>query len=109
MTLAEMFAEQDARTFEERRAEVVAIVSSAADFAGADYGLRAMYQHMCDAHDEREFDETFDQAGGLSQREHHALPAVRLTQVQGPSGASDLVGTTPSATDRPGQGGRPRS
>jgi len=61
MTLAEMFAEQDARTFEERRAEVVAIVSSAADFAGADYGLRAMYQHMCDAHDEREFDETFDQ------------------------------------------------
>ena len=60
MTLAEMFAEQDARTFEERRAEVVAIVSSAADFAGADYGLRAMFQHMCAAHDEREFDETFD-------------------------------------------------
>jgi len=60
MTLAEMFAEQDARTFEERRAEVVAIVSSAADFAGADYGLRALFQHMCAADDEREFDETFD-------------------------------------------------
>ena len=60
MTLAEMFAEQDARTFEEQRAEVVAIVSSAADFAGADYGLRAMFQHMCAADDEREFDEAFD-------------------------------------------------
>ena len=34
--------------------------SSAADFAGADYGLRAMFQHMCAAHDEREFDEAFD-------------------------------------------------
>ena len=60
MTLAEMFAEQEARTFEEQRAEVVAIVSSAADFAGADYGLRAMFQHMCAAHDEREFDEALD-------------------------------------------------
>ena len=52
MKLAQMFSDQDTRTFEERRAEVVAIVSSAADFAGADHGLRATFQHMCDANDE---------------------------------------------------------
>ena len=68
MKLAEMFSEQDTRTFEERRAEVVAIVSSAADFAGADHGLRAMFQHMCDAHDEKEFDAAFDRlAASLSE------------------------------------------
>ena len=68
MKLAEMFSEQDTRTFEERRAEVVAIVSSAADFAGADHGLRAMFEHMCDAHDEKEFDAAFDRlAASLSE------------------------------------------
>ncbi len=60
MTLTEMFAGQDAQTFEERVAEVVAIVSSAADFAGADHGLRALFQSMCAAHDEREFNEAYD-------------------------------------------------
>jgi hypothetical protein len=60
MTLAEMFAEQNARTFEEQRAEVVAIVSSAADFAGADYGLRALFQQMCASSDEKDFDEAYD-------------------------------------------------
>jgi len=60
MTLAEMFAEQDARTFEEQRAEVVAIVRSAADFAGADYGLRALFQQMCASSDEKDFEEAYD-------------------------------------------------
>jgi len=60
MTLDEMFAEQDARTFEERRAEVVAIVKSAADFAGADHRLRALFQQMCVSADEKEFDEAYD-------------------------------------------------
>ena len=60
MKLAEMFSDQDTRTFEERRAEVVAIVRSAADFSGAEQGLRAMFQHICDAHDEKEFDAAFD-------------------------------------------------
>jgi hypothetical protein len=59
-TLAEMFTDQGAMTFEERVAEVIAIVSSAADFAGVDHGLRAMFQQMCAARDEREFDEVFD-------------------------------------------------
>ena len=68
MKLAEMFSDQDTRTFEERRAEVVAIVRSAADFAGADYGLRAMFEHMCDAPDEKEFEEAFDTlAASLSE------------------------------------------
>ena len=77
MKLAEMFAEQDTRTFEERRAEVVAIVSSAADFAGADYGLRAMFQQMCAAHDEKEFEEAFDSlAASLSENTTRYLQSV---------------------------------
>jgi hypothetical protein len=60
MRLAEMFTEGDTRTFEERVAEVIAVVSTAADFAGADHELRAMFQAMCAAHDEPEFDEAYD-------------------------------------------------
>jgi hypothetical protein len=58
--LAEMYDGQDTRTFEERRAEVIEIVSSAADFGGADRGLRAIFQTMCAASDETEFDVAFD-------------------------------------------------
>ena len=77
MKLAEMFSDQDTRTFEERRAEVVAIVSSAADFAGADHGLRATFQHMCDAHDEKEFDAAFDTlATSLSENTARYLQSV---------------------------------
>jgi hypothetical protein len=77
MKLAEMFSEQDTRTFEERRAEVVAIVRSAADFSGAEYGLRAMFQHMCDAHDENEFDAAFDAlAASLSENATRYLQSV---------------------------------
>jgi hypothetical protein len=60
MKLAEMFADHDVQTFEERRAEVIEIVKSAADFAGADYGLRAIFQRMCASETEPEFDEAYD-------------------------------------------------
>jgi hypothetical protein len=66
--LAEMYDDQDTRTFEDRRAEVIAIVRSAADFAGADYGLRAIFDRMCASETEPEFDEAYDTlAASLSE------------------------------------------
>ena len=59
MTLDEMFADQDTLTFEERRAELVAIIRSATDFAGADYGLRSIFEHLCTTQDEKEFEKAF--------------------------------------------------
>ena len=68
MRLSEMYGDEDQRTFEERRAEVVAIVRAAADFAGADYGLRGIFLAMSEAHDETAFDEAFDtMAASLSE------------------------------------------
>jgi hypothetical protein len=55
-----MYDDHDTRTFEERRAEVVAIVRSAADFEGADAGLRAIFVTMTTADDEHSFEEAFD-------------------------------------------------
>jgi hypothetical protein len=55
-----MYDEQDTRTFEERRAEVVAIVRAAADFEGADAGLRAVFLTMSQADDETTFDAAFN-------------------------------------------------
>ena len=60
MNLSEMFGDDDPRTFEERRAEVVAIVRSAADFAGADRGLQALFLAMSEADNEKEFSRAFD-------------------------------------------------
>jgi hypothetical protein len=60
MLLSEMYADQVDRTFEERRAEVVAIVRSASDFAGADAGLRHIFLALSEADDEKQFDEAFD-------------------------------------------------
>ncbi|MFZ0251916.1 MAG: hypothetical protein WAL61_18380 [Acidimicrobiales bacterium] len=60
MNLSEMFGDDDSRTFEERRAEVVAIVRSAADFAGADRGLQALFLAMSEAENEKEFSSAFD-------------------------------------------------
>jgi hypothetical protein len=66
--LAEMYDDQETRTFEDRRAEVIAIVRSAADFAGADYGLRAIFDRMCASETEPEFDEAYDTlAASLSE------------------------------------------
>ncbi len=60
MRLSEMYGEQDTRTFEERRAEVVAIVRSAADFEGTDAGLRSIFLAMSQAETELEFDQAFN-------------------------------------------------
>ena len=77
MKLAEMYDGQDIRTFEERRAEVIEIVSSAADFAGADRGLRAIFQTMCAAADENEFDAAFDtMTTSLAENTSRYLQAV---------------------------------
>jgi hypothetical protein len=77
MMLTKMFADQEALTFEERRAEVVAIVSAAADFAGADYGLRSLFRAMCDADNENDFDKAYDQlAISLSENTQHYLHTV---------------------------------
>jgi hypothetical protein len=75
--LAEMFTGLESMTFEERVAEIIAIVSSAADFAGADYRLRYMFEAMYAAHDEREFDEAFDRLLiSLSENPAHSLQAA---------------------------------
>jgi hypothetical protein len=60
MKLSEMYGDEDSRSFEERRAEVVALVRSAADFAGADYGLRDIFVAMSKADDEKDFDQAFE-------------------------------------------------
>jgi len=68
MRLSEMYDDEDQRTFEERRAEVVDIIRAAADFAGADYGLRGIFLAMSEADDETAFDEAFDTlAASLSE------------------------------------------
>jgi hypothetical protein len=77
MKLAEMFADNDKLTFEERRAEVVAIVRSAADFAGVDQGLRSIFLAMSSACDEAEFDEAFDElTASLSETTSRYLQTV---------------------------------
>jgi hypothetical protein len=55
-----MYGDEDQRTFEERRAEVVAIIRAAADFAGADYGLRDIFLAMSEADNEKVFNAAFD-------------------------------------------------
>ena len=55
-----MYGDQDTRTFEERRAEVVAIVREAADFEGTDSGLRSIFLAMSQAEDESAFDQAYN-------------------------------------------------
>jgi len=75
-----MFTGLESMTFEERVAEVIAIVSSAADFAGADYRLRSMFEAMYAAHDEREFDESFDRLLiSLSENPAHYLQTASVS------------------------------
>lgn len=74
MMLTKMFADQDVQTFEERRAEVVAIVSSAADFAGADHELRSLFLALCEADNEKDLDEAYDKlASSLSENTRQYL------------------------------------
>ncbi len=60
MTFSQMFGDQDVRSFQERRDEVVAIVSSATNLDGADKDLRPFVEQMCVAASEAEFDSPFD-------------------------------------------------
>jgi hypothetical protein len=77
MHLSEMFDDDDPRTFEQRRAEVVAVVRSAADFAGADSGLRALFLAMSEADDEKAFDAAFGSlANSLSENTARYLQSV---------------------------------
>jgi hypothetical protein len=61
MMLSQMFVDQEAETFEQRRDEVVSIISAATDLAGAERGLRPFVEHLCAAADEHEFDDAFVQ------------------------------------------------
>ena len=61
MMLADMYVDQDTQTFEQRRDEVVAIVSSATDLAGVDRGLSDIVARLGIAADESEFDRAFGQ------------------------------------------------
>jgi hypothetical protein len=55
-----MFGDQDVRSFQERRDEVVAIVSSATNLDSADKDLRPLVEQMRVAVSETEFDSAFD-------------------------------------------------
>jgi hypothetical protein len=60
MRLSEMFVDQDVETFEQRRDEVLALISSATDLAGPDQDLRSIVERIGSATDESEFDAAFD-------------------------------------------------
>lgn len=77
MNLSDMFGDDDRRTFEERRSEVVAIVRSAADFAGADRGLQAIFLVMSEADDEKTFNDAYERlATSLSENTARFLQTV---------------------------------
>lgn len=77
MNLSEMFGDDDPRTFEERRSEVVAVVRSAADFAGADRGLQAIFLAMSEADDEKTFNDAYESlATSLSENTARYLQTV---------------------------------
>ena len=61
MTLEQMFTDQDDLTFENRRDEVISIVSAATDLAGAERNLRPFVDQLCAAVDERQFDDAYAQ------------------------------------------------
>ena len=60
MTLSDMFAEEDARSFEERRDEVISIVIQATDLGGREQYLRRAVRRCCKAHTEQEFDRAYE-------------------------------------------------
>ncbi len=60
VTLKDMFADDDDRTFEERRDEVLSIVIQALDLKGQDHFLRRDVQRCRRASSEREFDEAYE-------------------------------------------------
>jgi hypothetical protein len=60
VTLSDMFAEEDARSFEERRDEVIAIVIQATDLRGREQHLRRAVSRCRKAHNEQEFDRAYE-------------------------------------------------
>ena len=59
MTLREMFSDEDARSFEQRRDEVVSLLVQATDLSGRDQYLRRAVHRCRRAHSEREFDQAY--------------------------------------------------
>ena len=60
MTLREMFSEDDHRSFEERRDEVLSLVVEATDLSGDERFLRRAVHRCRRASTEREFDQAYD-------------------------------------------------
>ncbi len=60
MTLKEMFSEEDTRSFEQRRDEVVFLLVEATDLSGRDQYLRRAVHWCRRAHSEREFDRAYE-------------------------------------------------
>jgi hypothetical protein len=60
LTLSEMFADDEARTFEQQKDEVLALVAQAADLAGPDQYLRRAVHRCRRAHNAEEFDEAYE-------------------------------------------------
>ena len=60
MTLNEMFTDENSRTFEQRRDEVVSIVEGATDLQGADEVFRGIVERVRVAGSENEFNDAFE-------------------------------------------------
>jgi hypothetical protein len=60
VTLSDMFTEEDTRSFEERRDEVIALVIQATDLGGREQYLRRAVRRCRKAHTEREFDRAYE-------------------------------------------------
>lgn len=60
MTLSAMFTEEDTRTFEERRDEVISLVIEATDLGGSEQYLRRAVHRCRKAHTEPEFDQAYE-------------------------------------------------
>lgn len=60
MTLSEMFTEEDTRSFEQRRDEVIGLVIQATDLSGGEQYLRRAVHRCSRAHSEQEFDQAYE-------------------------------------------------
>ena len=58
--MSDMFTEEDTRTFEERRDEVIALVIQATDLGGREQYLRRAVRRCRKAHNEQEFDQAYE-------------------------------------------------
>jgi hypothetical protein len=60
VTLSDMFTEEDTRSFEERRDEVIALIIQATDLGGREQYLRRAVRRCRNSHTEREFDQAYE-------------------------------------------------